>query len=424
MKKLLLTTTALITLVAVGAEAAPKKAKHKAHAKVEHKASAHEHEHKHHSSFKVDLHGRQEFNLAVRSVKKDYDKGLNEGKLTTGQKNFGFDSNTKVSLEVSSVADNGLKYGANIALAPNAKQNNRNFSGMDKTFLFMEGGFGRLEAGSNYSVSTLMEIGAHSVAAGTGGASDGYWSDYANIVKPVDGTDVSTVFTLSGRNYLYRNLTDSQTLTESARKISFMSPRFSGLQLGLSYTPDQDNNGSNFVRNDTNEFNMKNVFGVALNYDHKMSGMDFSGTVFYNGGKNTVTTQENLSEWGVGAKVAKGPLSFAASYDDAKKTNQIKTEAAVDGKNRLWTVGVGYEMNKLTASLTFMSAKAGDKFNAVTNNMSKTTAWSVGLDYMIASGLKTYAEYTQFTLKNPLLQAPSYEANKGSVFLAGAVVKF
>ena len=211
MKKLLLTTTALISLVAAVADAAPKKAKKavKAEAAVEK-----EHEmHKHHAHFKVDLHGRQEFNLAARSVKKDYMFGnkatydvrvRNEnGYLTSNQKNFAFDSNTKVNMDVSAHADNGLKYGANVALKPVGNVKNRNFSSMDNTFLFLEGGFGRVEAGSNFSSVTMMELGAHSVATATGGVS-GYWGDYANVVTPGTGADQSDAFILTGRNSVYR----------------------------------------------------------------------------------------------------------------------------------------------------------------------------------------------------------------------------
>ena len=426
MKKLLLTTTALITLVATGAQAAPK-SHAKKDLKVEHKAMVeHDHDHMHkHSAFKVDLHGRYETLMAVRNVKKEYLAGTNNGYLTPNQKNFGFDSNAKVNLEVSSVAENGLKYGANLSVTPDSRELNRNFSSMDKTFLFMEGGFGRLEAGSNYSVSTLMEIGAHSVAAATGGASDGYGRNYLNLVSPKDGTDATSSYTTQGRNFLYRGLVGDGTNNESARKVSFMSPRFSGLLLGISYTPDADNSGSTDPKTATGDTTtkLKNVFSVALNYDYKMSGMDITSTLMYNSGKSSDTTKNKLSEWGIGAKVSKGPLSVAASYDDAKKSSSLKT--AKKPKNSFWTLGAGYEMGKLTTSLTYMSAKLGDS-GVNPSNSSKTTAWSVGVDYMLASGLKTYAEFTQFTLKNKTVQntTPKAPSNKATAFMAGAVVKF
>lgn len=429
MKNLLLTTTALITLVAAVADAAPKKAKKAAKAEV----ATEEHVmHKHHTNFKVDLHGRQEFNLAARSVKSDYMKGDGtatnaNGYLTKNQKNFAFDSNTKISLDVSAHADNGLKYGANVALKSLGNAQNRNFSNMDNTFLYLEGGFGHLEAGSNFSAVTMMELGAHSVATGTGGVS-GYWADYANVVSPTDGENVTGDFILMGRNSVYRDGMLG-TSSESARKITYMSPKYSGLQLGFSYTPDQSNKGSAAAQTmaaSQDASPLKNVFGVVLGFDHKMSGADLAAEAHYQGGKNTSTTAtNNLSEWGIGAKVAKGPFSIAASYDDARKSDTLKSDKGQ--KNNYWTVGIGYEMNKLAASVTYLNGNKGDK-NATTNsNMSKTSAWSVGVDYMLATGLKTYAEFTAYNLKNAALQNPtgkSYPANRGNVFLAGAVVKF
>lgn len=444
MKNLLLTTTALITLVAGVADAAPKKAKKAAKAEM---AVEHEHSMNKHTNFKVDLHGRQEFNLAVRSVKADYmygDSATNaNGYLTKNQKNFAFDSNTKVSLDVSAHAENGLKYGANVALKPAGNAKSRNFSNMDNTYLYLDGGFGHLEAGSNFSAVTMMELGAHSVATGTGGVS-GYWADYANVVTPGSttdgvnsnnaGNDVSSSFILVGRNTLYRDSLLGSS-TESSRKLTYMSPKYSGLQLGLSYTPDQSNLGTAnpkaLTTDTTSSKDLKNVFGVVLAYDHKMSGVDFAGEVHYQGGKNTAmsgtTATHNLSEWGLGAKVARGPFSLAASYDDARKSNTLKT--ATGQKNNYWTVGAAYEMNKLAASLTYLNGQKGNKNVAANNYMSKTSAWSVGVDYMLASGLKTYAEFTAYSLKNANLQntttaGKSYAANRGNMFLAGAVVKF
>jgi predicted porin len=392
----------------------------------------------------MDLHGRQEFNVASRSVKKEYmqagtGSALNTGGyLTKNQKNFAFDSNTKLSLEVAAHADNGLKYGANLAMKPGGNAKSRNFSNMDNTYLFLEGGFGRLEAGSNFSAVTMMELGAHSVATATGGVS-GYWSDYANIVTPGKttnnivstgaGLDATADVILIGRNSLYRDGLLSSS-SESSRKVTYMSPKYSGLQLGFSYTPDQSNKGMNGAKNKVTETysdnDLKNVFGAVLGYDHKMSGVDFAGEVHYQGGKNTKTpATNNLSEWGVGAKVAKGPFSVAASYDDAGKSNTDKTDKSV--KNNYWTVGLGYEMNQLAASVTYLNGQKGNKNDAPYNSMSKTSAWSVGVDYMLASGLKTYAEFTAYSLKNAFVQNPTgtvYPANKGNVFLAGAVVKF
>jgi len=437
MKKLLLTTTALITLVAAVADAAPKKAKKAA--KAEMATMEHEEMHKHHAHFKVDLHGRQEFNLAARSVKKEYMYGDDvvrnkNGYLTSNQKNFAFDSNTKVNLEVSAHSNNGLKYGANVALKPAGNAKNRNFSSMDNTFLFLEGGFGRVEAGSNFSAVTMMELGAHSVATATGGVS-GYWGDYANVVTPGTGADKSENYILTGRNTVYRSALANDTGmkstlvgTESARKVTYMSPKYSGVQLGFSYTPDQANNGAFNAGapvtglTSINEGRLKNVFGVVLGYDHKLSGVDFAGEAHYQGGKNTsVVAANNLSEWGVGAKVAKGPMSLAASYDNANKSNTLKTD--VGQKNYYWTVGVGYEMDKLAASVTYLNGNQGDKTDPAAHNMSKTSAWSVGLDYMLASGLKTYAEFTAYNLKNAKIQGAN-PANKGNVFLVGGVVKF
>jgi hypothetical protein len=79
-------------------------------------------------------------------------------------------------------------------------------------------------------------------------------------------------------------------------------------------------------------------------------------------------------------------------------------------------------MNKYSVSLTHMGSRNGGKLSSV-NSVTKLNAYSLGMDYMVASGLKTYAEVTTVSVANPFEQGVKGK-NNGTVVMAGAVVKF
>ena len=435
----------------------------------------------------VKLHGKYEFQGGTRSQKsayidQSYLAGTNPFKpgfsnVTSNQKNASFNSNARVGVLVEGKADNGFKYGANVMLNPRTNDSSGYSNNVEKSFLFVEQDLGRVELGSNYGVDVMMNIGADSIACATGGASDGDWSSYFKY----DGVDVngapkglSMTPIASGISYLNRSLDNANR--EAPRKVTYILPSTNGVQLGVSYTPDPNNNGTANNQALIGDFAYaKNIISVAGIYEKQISGLDFalSASYSFSGVNNTSynnalgvnTGLHKLSDYQIGMKFSKGAFAVAGSYGDAGKSLRAKG-LPYKPKQNYYTAGVSYSMDKFAASLTYLGSKnteeaqlfKGTKYygglaagtgttglastsnaSAVPGSLTKLNAYSLGVDYMVASGLKTYAEVTFVSVTNSAIQNslagvtygsptsvnnPAAPKNNGTVIIAGAVVKF
>lgn len=398
------------------------------------------------------------------------------GRLSTNSKNSAFFSKAIIGVKIEGKNDTGFVYGANINLLPRTVYNtSHNGSYTEKSFLFCESNIGRIEIGSYYSVETVMNIGAQSVAAAIGGASDGEWSHYyyfngepskniyPNITTNNSGGLGTNPISL-GTSYAYRAADYFPTDKEGMRKISYVTPKFNGLQLGISYTPDANNpNNLNGTSNSTtSDFQYaKNIVALAGLYEKIIADFNFSLSAAYSfsGVRDSSfkTGVNRLSDYQIGFKLTKGYISFAASYGDAGKSLRKKNISFKPKQNYL-SLGLGYKINKLSLSVTYLSSKNSEMGGGYTysppNDLNNTyftltgpgrgsitrlSAYSIGTDYLITQGFKAYTEITFVSVSNPAIQSSlssvQYKSNNityynnpapknsGKVFLLGGVLQ-
>lgn len=381
MKKLLVTTTALASLVAGAAFA---------------------------DMPSVTVGGKVDFELGVVSQKSAYKTALPG---SPNQKTHKFRNRARLFVGAKGKADNGMVYGANARIQPMAEANNAAGNTKDtRTYLFFESSMGRVEMGSNFGVSRLMRVDASNIAHGTGGASDGNWTHYVNW----PGNDA--LWVQSGDTLFARSGT-----FEAVRKVSWVSPRYSGFQFGLSYAPDGGNVGGGTASTYYN--NTKNIWNVALNYSHTYDNMNLAFSAGYEKGKSVDPTDNDLKSYAFGGAVGTGDFTFAASYGSDGKSLTAKE---LGGSAKYWTAGVAYENGPFGGSLTYLHSKMGSKVSngslvADLGNQ-KLSAYSVSLDYKVAAGFKPFVEVTMYDMKTSNMNA--LPKNKGTVVLLGSAVSF
>jgi hypothetical protein len=389
-----------------------------------------------------------------------------------GHKNMGMKTKSKVYINAVNQSESGLKYGANVALKTDfSKQSTSSSSNKNRTFVFMEGEFGRVELGSADSVSKSMAIHAGTIAAATGGV-DGDWSSYVDLY----GTSQPSADTVTQQEYManmkfmnaVKNSVDVATvgskLVDKNYKLNFYTTRMAGFQLGLSYTPsanrgavDLDYVVKSIAKSDSlvllkAYINGKdidyaqNVFSAGVNYAMDSKNMqfsvsavaDFADSVRSNGTKfvtSDLDYKNKLSSYAFGARLSFDDLSFVASYKNNGKSlkNKYGADTASERKysDYSFNAGAAYEQGPLRASLTFAHGKFSDeiKNNSNSKQSGKVTAISLGADYKLAAGISTYAEVTNVSLKPTAVDATAkadLEArkNNATVFLVGAKLSF
>jgi len=391
----------------------------------------------------VKMAGRVKFqygNASQSAAYKDANKAL-------GNTNSSFNNNAAVTVNAEGKNDT-LTYGANVRLNTVAQSTNMSKATKKaRTYMYLESNFGRVELGSNYSVARLMRVSSADIARAAGGAPDGDWMDYVAVPSIDSDEDFRT------NNY---NMLSSFESAESARKISWMSPNYNGVQFGLSYAPDARNQGDTaraygMLSNvGGNKVAFKNVYSAALNYTNNMDNMNVALSAVYEGGsvnKNAIKAVKDsgvitavdwansemkaLRSYSLGMVLGtNNGFSVAAGYLNEGKSGKftkLNSDAAKSGNGVTYDFGVAYANGAVGVSLTYLNAKTPMETGvADVKEYAKTTAYNLGADYQVAPGLMAYADVTKFKMKYAanIADPTGAKTNKGTVVLLGMELGF
>ena len=296
---------------------------------------------------------------------------------------FGVDE-SELKLDVSGTADNGLNYGFKIELNANTDDG----AAADEARIQLSGGWGTLQLGDEDGASDIMNYGGENLMGATGGF-DG------------DGDDVAS----SIASFLFPDLTGD---TSDSTKISYYSPRFSGVQVGASYTPTR---GSGDVTTGDDQVFQQNIEAGA-NYDNSFGGVRVRASgVFVSASYEGGNAIEDISAFAVGGILGFGPFSVAASYADNGDSGSV--------------VGSGFDDTYWNAAASFETGPAYFSVGYIQRTFEQTgfadfepSAIAVTADYTVAPGLGVYAEFVAYDGDNA---TPSIDAN---VFILGVNVSF
>ena len=405
---------------------------------------------------KVTIGGYANFEAGY--VSDDMDKAntttqLGQGAAGTKQRPQAFRSDTQVDFKIDGKNDSGLGYGGEVDLLADttADSQGRGLNAI-KTVVYLEGSnWGRFELGSNVGADGTMKVDAGTIARATGGI-NGDWSYFANAgdqflaaaASPLSygsiGSQNPAAGTTSDLNY-----TGSHT-EENLNKITYYTPRFAGVQLGVSYAPDQSNRGQgSFVpagaatapagvdRSETNAGLSQNIFTGGVNYDNKFGDVGFTAAATGEYGKAQNNLYNNLAAWNAGAKLSYMGFSLAGSYGNWGSSNTIRT--AHSDNTHYWDIGVAYEYGPFGASVTYLNsqfdcgargttvATTGATGDCTAVGKNKFSDISTGVDYKLAPGLTPYAEVTWYDENSANTAVQSHD-NKGVVGIVGTQLNF
>ena len=338
----------------------------------------------------------------------DFQAGFMSDDLDAAQRSQGFRNDSEVSVRVDGKSDSGLGYGAVIDLEADVTAD-ANGEGLNasRTYIYLDGGWGRFELGSNQGSAATMAIDADNIAVATGGI-NGAWHYFANhpgigyISTPELPAEHGTVLAAGSES------------TDNNNKITYYSPRFSGFQLGVSYAPDLTDKGQTVTRTDVGA-SAGDVFDLALNWEGNWDmvsiGLAATGT-FADGDTGT----EDINAWNVGGMLGYKGFSLAASYGDWD--DSLRAVGGTNDDADYWTLGVAYEGGPWGVSATYMdsdyeSGVAGGGSNDFDNLV-------IGADYKLAPGLTPYAEVSFYDYD----AAGTASDNDGTVFILGTQLAF
>lgn len=238
---------------------------------------------------------------------------------------YAFDFDTEIVPQARGVTDTGITYGFKVEL----QANTWNSLNADEAMLFFSGAFGRIELGNEDGAADSMALGAHTIAAGTGGIDGSARGIVTGDVKIRDSGD--------------------------ATKITYYTPRVAGFQLGASFTPDTGNDEVRFS-SDADAGQYENHIEVGANYVGSFSGVDLglAATGVFGDEETGGTDQRNFS---LGGTVGFAGARFGALWGRDRPGTGGAT------RDNFFTLGGAYGFGPVTASLTYnhRKPKGGDR---------------------------------------------------------------
>lgn len=338
----------------------------------------------------------------------DFQAGYIDDDSDVNQRHHAFRNDTEVIINVDGKSDAGLEYGAEIALEADVSGDTDN-QGLNasRTFIYTGGQWGRIEWGSNVGSEQALKVDASNFAAATGGI-DGDWYRFAlsDGNNSTNGAIVRPRLPIAHGGLGNNGFTAEDTI--NATKITYYTPRWSGFQAGVSYTPSSGSRGqgsnvgggNNLLA--SNDGSYESVWSGGVHWEGNFDQFGIALAVTGETGDATLPAQEDLSAYQFGGNVTFAGFVVGGSYGDYSDTL---------ANGDYYTVGAGYDFGPFGTSVTYLDSETDlASFNNIV----------VGADYKLAPGFTPYAEVSYFTAD----ENGANLDNEGTVVLVGTQLAF
>jgi predicted porin len=193
--------------------------------------------------------------------------------------------------------------------------------------------------------------------------------------------------------------------SDDSTKIIYMTPRFFGLQLGASYTPELAKNYSGFATRQRSQFDQQSeIWEFAANYNENFSNVDLAAYVGYITGsveQPSGPLTDDLEEWGLGIQAKYAGFSIGGAY---KTTNIVGggflTSSALGAGSVLrgrdttiWSAGAKYETGPWAFGLNYIQGTAE---LAGVGQKQKGRAYQAAASYQVGPGIVLVLGYQRW----------------------------
>ncbi|CAA7615274.1 conserved exported hypothetical protein [Magnetospirillum sp. LM-5] len=284
----------------------------------------------------LKLGGYSKWWLVAAQSDNDFETATNAAYSNTDVK-----GDNEVHFIGSTVLDNGVKMGVKIELEGGG-HTTTNTDTIDKSFAWVEGGFGKLELGSDYNAASLAHVAAPDAAGLWAGPPQGLASDTI-IPRP------SAVSTMYSGNQTGLDHDDN------AEKILYFTPAFHGLTLAVSYTP------SALSEDDSAQAIRSQVFAAGLSYGGTVGPVALALSAGWLGGhlSSASAEQNDVRAVSVGGQATFLGITIGGSYGNER--HDLRPGAAkagtIDHSGRSWDVGLQYETGPASVSAAYYNSK-------------------------------------------------------------------
>ncbi len=328
--------------------------------------------------------------------------------LETTHSNPVFYNDTEVHVKYLGVSDRGFRYGAVVELEADASEDAEEQGlNADKTYLFFESRYGRVELGANTDAGSALSVNSSTFATATGGTHGDWWHIAAFPMT-------SSTAHGSHDSFMHKPalpLHHMHEAAEDANKLTYYTPRFNGFQAGFSFSPDSGDSGSaGGFSGKSGHHDFNDVLNGGVNYSGKIGDWQVIASLAGERGRAELPGHENLAAYTAGLNLSYKGFIVGGSYGDWGTSENHTSPTLEDGG--YWDVGAGYSWDAYAVSLGYFSSEfRGNEVRLI----------SLGADYKLAPGLMPYAEVTRASLD---AASTTVADNDATVFMLGVKLGF
>jgi|GEM_PF-739587 len=235
--------------------------------------------------------------------------------------------------------DNGISFGVDVGLKTESAGDDQ----IDGTIMYIEAEAGRLEIGQTDSVAAVMHYSAPDVGFGI---NDSDLSDW--VVNP-SGGDADSAFQST---YLYLG-------EDQATKVNYFTPRFAGIQLGVSYIPEFERDSNAQPAGDT----YRDGFALGANFVQEFGDGEVAiaaGYLFAEKPDGVGTAGSDAEGFSLGANLTYAGFTVGGSFatTDGNPGGGTDTATSFDGDG--FDIGVAYAFGDASVSLSYYQGSVED----------------------------------------------------------------
>ncbi|MFX0542693.1 porin [Roseovarius sp. S4756] len=249
---------------------------------------------------------------------------LSGSALTPGGDYDGVDihSNTEIIFTPSITLDNGLTFGVNVQLE--GEQNN--FGEIDESYMTISSDtMGQIIIGSENSAGYKSMVGAPGVT-----------SMYINSPSVSTFIPFSLAYPGGFRQAGLSSFTEVAG-NNDVQRLTYFTPSFNGLTLGVSYAPEGVGNVANSYGTDRNLI-LSDIFDIGVNYSQTFGTTSVTLSARYGTG-DAAGAASDPETWGVGMQIGFADFTFGGSYtvnDNGLALGNTDSEG--------WSLGMTYDI--------------------------------------------------------------------------------
>ena len=359
---------------------------------------------------------------------------------------YDFRRDTDVFVNGEATLDNGLTVGVHtdIVLGNNNADGTANTATntvtLNQVYGYGSGGWGRINLGTSDGAAYLLQVAAPSADSNIDGLRTSI-----SAIQPATGASgapstqsgvISTLFGGGNNNAFGAAITGrtdyQQDDFRQSDRITYLSPKFSGFQGGISYAPhpgiapSTDGMASNYLVSDGglttgtggtftgSAAGFKNIWEAAARWDGEFQGFGLSAGAGYSGsslegGSQAVLTNlalgrqeltNGIKSWNGGASATFAGFSLGGVYKESKVGTSANTLGGGDAADvgsgditsKTWVAGIGYDNGPYHVGASYLKDKTTDPaISGDTNYISgaeyNATKYTIGGGYTYAPGM-------------------------------------